>query len=132
MKLNRYNYKGFTFDNKIVAIGKDISNNKYFIKFLYPFVSDCGKIIYKETIKPKFRNLYALSALFFLPYLLMSLVGVAWMALYTLYTVLGGANVINGIKESKELGGFVNLVSIFCLTAFYLIGIISLTLWLLK
>lgn len=130
MKLNRYPGRGFAFENKIVAIGKHFENG-YFIQFLYPFV-DFGKPIYQKKAKPRIKNIVTLSMLFALPYALITLLGLLWMALYTMYIVLGGSNVINGIKESKELGGFINIVSIFCLTAFYLIGIISLTLWLLK
>lgn len=130
MKLNRYAGRGFAFENKIVAIGKHFDNG-YFIQFLYPFV-DFGKPVYQKKTKPRIKNLFALSMLFVIPYALMTLCGLLWMALYTLYTVLGAANVVNGIKESKELGGFINLVAIFCLTSFYLIGIISLILWLLK
>jgi len=130
MKLNRYAGRGFAFENKIVAIGKHFDNG-YFIQFLYPFV-DFGKPVYQKKTKPRIKNLVTLSILFAIPYAVLMLCGVAWMALYTIYTVLGGANVVNGIKESKELGGFINLVSIFCLTAFYLIGIISLVLWLVK
>lgn len=130
MILNRYPGKGFCFENKIVAIGKHFDNG-YFIQFLYPFVSS-GKPIYQNKTKPRLRNLAVLSMLFAIPYAVMALFGAAWMALYVLFAVLGGSNVINGIKESKELGGFINLVSIFNVTIFYLIGIISLVLWLVK
>jgi len=120
--------KGYCFETKFAAVGKHFGKG-YFITFLYPFVG-YGKSIYQKVEKPKFRNLYALSAIFFLPYLAMAALGLLWMFIYTMYTVLGVANVVNGIKESRELGGLINLVAIFCLTAFYLIGVFSLIKWL--
>lgn len=130
MKLNRFPGKGFCFENKMVAIGKCFGKG-YFVTLLYPFVG-FGKEVYKSENKPRFINLILLSILFSIPYVVLAFFGALWMLLYTLYTILGAANVINGIKESKELGGLINLVSIFCLTAFYLIGIFSLILFLIK
>lgn len=129
MKLYRFKNKGYAFENLICSVGHNFKHG-YFIAMRYPFVG-FGRDIYKSKTKPRFRNLAALALLLALPYAVACIVGLVWMALYTLYTIIGAANVVEGIRETKQLGGLINIASIFCLTVFYLLGIISLVLWLL-
>ena len=122
MRLTRYKNKGFVFETKICSIGK-LFGKGYFIAFIYPFV-DFGRDVYKSDKKPKFRNIYAIGALFFLPWILMAIAGGLYAVLYVIFLAIGGDFIINIIKDAKHSGSFTQVLSAFCLTSFYLIGIV--------